>query len=64
MKGKASTQSHSARISYLHCNSSPFSAMMQETGLGLRHCSEIMRGLKVPHAMYWQPLIAITAHSR
>lgn len=30
----------------------PLSAMMKATGLGLRYCSEIRRGLKVPHPMY------------
>ena len=35
------------------------SAMMRATGLGLRYCSEVRRGMKVSHPMYWQSLIDI-----
>lgn len=35
------------------------SAMMRTTRLSLRYCSEIRRGIRVPHPMYWEALQAI-----
>lgn len=44
----------------------PLSAMMRATGLSLRYCSLIRRGLAVPHPRHWAALRApqIVAHTR
>ncbi len=34
----------------------PLQALRRATGLSLRYCSLIRRGLRVPHPQYWEPL--------
>jgi hypothetical protein len=41
----------------------PLSRMMVATGLSLRYCSLIRRGLKVPHPRHWQSLSELVVSS-
>jgi hypothetical protein len=41
----------------------PLSAMMKTTGLSLRYCSIIRRGLKIPHLRHWDALRRIADRS-
>lgn len=36
-------------------------AMERATELSVRYCSQIRRGLKVPHPMYWNALAGVAA---
>jgi hypothetical protein len=42
----------------------PLSALMQATGLSVRYCSLIRRGLKVPHPRHWAALARLGGQNR
>jgi hypothetical protein len=39
----------------------PLSSLMSATGLSVRYCSLIRRGLKIPHRRHWRALAALSA---
>jgi hypothetical protein len=41
----------------------PLSAIMNATGLSLRYCSLIRRGIKIPHRRHWSALLRLDLRS-